>query len=184
MELTAEIARELLHYEPETGKLYWKERGPEYFKDARSMNSWNAKYANKAALSYKDRNGYMVGAIFGRLFRAHRVIYLIAYGEFPSKETDHINGDRSDNRLANLREVSESENRRNRGKYSNNTSGVTGVYWKKGANKWSAYIRTKGKPHHLGYFSFFEEAVKARKQAEIEHGFHPNHGSEREIYER
>jgi len=183
MELTAEIARELLHYEPETGKLYWKERGPEYFEDARAMNWWNSRYANKAALAYKPSDGYMTGRVFGRFFRAHRVIWLIVYGGFPNKEIDHINGDRSDNRLVNLREVNRSENARNLGKSSVNTSGVIGVNWHKNRKMWGSYITIEGKQHSLGYFDFLEEAVKARKQAEIEHGFHPNHGSERKRYE-
>lgn len=174
-----ELLRKLLRYEPETGKLFWKERSVDMFSDGKqtaehNCASWNEKYAGKEAFTAGDR-GYKQGLILGRNYKAHRVIWALVNGEWPDN-IDHINGIRDDNRIDNLRSVSQAENNRNAKRRSNNTSGVCGVHWYKRGNKWVAQIRADGNIKHLGYFTDFDDAVAARKEAEIEHGYHENHG--------
>lgn len=90
-----------------------------------------------------------------------------------------INGDRDDNRIENLRDVTGAENARNRRLQADNATGRTGVtaYPFQGQLRFVARIRVGGKLHHLGYFATVEEAAEARRAAEIKHGFHINHGS-------
>ena len=86
--------------------------------------------------SINDR-GYMTVKIINSTYMLHRVIWLWVYGEFPPHDIDHINGDRADNRLVNLRAVTRQENMKNRCLSKNNKSGTTGVYWS-GQKKWLA----------------------------------------------
>ncbi|TES59213.1 HNH endonuclease [Pseudomonas syringae pv. tomato] len=124
-----------------------------------SLNSW----------------GYVQFHFQGSYYKAHRVVWLICKGYWP-EELDHINGNRTDNRIENLREVTRQENLRNQKIRSNNTSGVMGVGWDKCNRRWTARIRYEGKNKCIGYFKTFDEAAAARKAAEIAFGYHPNHG--------
>jgi len=117
------------------------------------------------------KNGYRRVRFDGEPYQTHRIIWKLLYGEDPA-EIDHINGNRSDNRITNLRSVCHYENMRNMKKMPSNSSGVTGVFWCKDRSKWGAFIGKK----NLGRFDRFEDAVAARKQAEEEYGYHPNHG--------
>lgn len=164
-----EELNELLRYDAETGRLFWKERSASLFQTKRAANIWNAQYPGKEAFTAYNAYGYREGRIFNGLHRAHRIIWAMHFGN-ASDDIDHINGDRSDNRLSNLRAVTRSENRRNCAVRSDNSTGVTGV--KKRKYGWQAYIGT----HTIGNFKTFEDAVVARKAAEAEFGFHPNHG--------
>lgn len=92
------------------------------------------------------------------------------------KEIDHINHNRSDNRLNNLREVTHVENGHNISKKTNNTTGYTGVVYHKATGKWLAQIMINGKNKYLGLFSTIEEAVEKRKEAEKDFNFYANHG--------
>ena len=176
-----EDLRQLLRYEPETGKLFWKEREPRFCvtSDPRGpewvAKRWNKRLSGKEALTAKN-NGYRVGPILGRMVPAHRVAWALHCGEWPTGQIDHINGIRDDNRIANLRDVSAAENGRNQKAPHDNTSGVIGVGWDQARGKWKASINTRGRTHHLGRFNDFESAVKARTEAERRYGFHPNHG--------
>lgn len=169
----------LLRYEPETGKLYWLERSPALFRGAKdstaSCNTWNARYSGKPALTINEQHGYRIGAIFGKMFFAHRIIWKMMTGEDPD-EIDHINGVRSDNRWSNLRNVDTQSNRMNASMQGRNSSGVCGVAWQARTRSWRAWITARGKYIHLGRFKVFEDAVRARKKAERKYGFHPNHG--------
>lgn len=150
MTLTAEQARELFVYEPETGRLSWRS-GARAGKEAGSL------YAN----------GYRVVRIGNReRCTAGRLIWLIQTGEWPGAEIDHINRDRSDNRWSNLRDVPSKANAANRGMRAGNASGVQGVSWHKTRRRWYAHIRQDGAQKSLGYFEKFEDAVAARARAE------------------
>lgn len=171
-----ELLRQLLHYEPETGKLFWRNRSLEMFPDRRSANTWNARFAGSEAFTAVESKGYLFGSIFGAKYRAHRVIWALETGNWPVEQIDHINGARDDNRIVNLREVSNAENGRNRRRPDANTSGVVGVYWNRARGKWLTRIIIDGRQHYLGLFVDFDEAVAVRKAAEAAQGFHENHG--------
>lgn len=126
-----------------------------------------------------NQNGYCHISIDNKHYLAHRLVWLYIYGHFPNNLIDHINHNKSDNRLCNLREVTKSENERNATRSKANKSGVTGVSWQKRDKRWQAYIHAEGKEIHLGNFKCFQEAVSARKQAEAKYGFHKNHGAEK-----
>ena len=123
-----------------------------------------------------DCNGYIKVVFKKKEYLAHRLIWVYLHGKNPN-QIDHINHNRTDNSLLNLREVTNKENHRNRTKQKNNTSGATGVQWNKKSKKWAACIHEdRSKRIHLGYFCEFSEAVNARKNAEVLYGFHKNHG--------
>lgn len=175
--LTPERLRRLLECDPVTGALIWLERGREMFSCDRLWRSWNTRYAGRIAFTARHVEGYRAGCVLQKHLLAHRVIWMIVHGKIPDGyEIDHINGDRSDNRLANLRAVAPGENQKNNCAPINNTSGVVGVSWFKREGKWRARIKVRSKEMHLGLFDNFDEAVRVRKQAEKIYGFHPNHG--------
>lgn len=167
---------ELLRYETETGKLFWRARPVEMFKTTRDAAAWNTRFAEKEAFVTKLKEGYLTGIIHYRKYFAHRVIWAMVTGEWPRDQIDHKDHDRANNRFGNLRESSQSENCRNKSRQHSNKSGVTGVHWYKAGGKWAAQIAVDGKQIHLGYFTDKAEAAEARLAAEIKHGFHPNHG--------
>ena len=172
--------RVLFDYSPETGELRWRERAPSWFSAAtpwlidRACRSWNARYAGELAFGKVDQKGYFSGAVLGHQVKAHRIIFAIMTGEWPMGEIDHINGRRSDNRWANLRSVSRAENVKNAKLRRDSTTGVPGVNARDG--KWRARVGQQGKRRHLGTFSSLSAAIHARKLAEKDAGFHPNHG--------
>ena len=175
-----ETLKKLFRYEPDTGKLFWREQTPDMFEDGkysaeRKCKAWNSKYAGKEALTADDGQGYKKGIIFKVSYRAHRIIWKLVNDEEPP-QIDHIGGNRSDNRLHMLRASDSLDNSRNRKVPSWNTSGVIGVRWYKRYKKWIARINVEKVDIHLGYFDDFDEAVAARKAAEKKYGFHKNHG--------
>lgn len=178
IQVPIERLRRMLRYEPETGKLYWRERQPSDFAHtvdpAGYCTAFNSRYAGKEAFT-ASKSGYKTTTIrgFGR-FRAHRVAWAIVHGEWP-EQLDHINHDRSDNRLCNLRAANDTLNQRNRPLRKDNKLGRTGVYQTK-AGRYSAEITLAGRTKRLGTFDTVEAASAARSAAEAMHGFHPNHG--------
>jgi len=132
MTLTANRLRELLCYDPETG------------------NFSRAKTGKRAG--WLDVHGYRRVSIGGVKYYAHRLAWLYMTGEWPSNEIDHTNTDRSDNRWANLRVASSSDNKGNRRCQKNNSSGFKGVYWASHASRWRAEIKRGPKRYRLGYF--------------------------------
>lgn len=164
-----EYLRKRLRYEPETGKLFWL--------DCEEMSkSWRTRRSGKEAFTAPDGDGYRLGAIDGVLFKSHRVAYAIYHGKWPDGHIDHVNGIRSDNRIENLRDVSNQENARNQNMRRRNTSGVVGVQWDDSRKKWCAQITVSGKNIHLGRFLTFEEAVASRLAANERFGFSKRHG--------
>lgn len=159
--ITPEILRQLLRYEPSTGALYWLERPESMFSHKRYQQSWNTRYAGKQGFT-ADIGGYRYGAVLGVNLYAHRVAWALHYGDWPSDEIDHINGDKSDNSAENLREASHSENMRNRGAQANNSAGgLKGVTFDKRKGKWMSQIRLDRKTYFLGYFLSKDEAHRA-----------------------
>ena len=127
---------------------------------------------------YNHGRGYIKIEINSKAYFAHRLAFLYVTGNFPEGQVDHINQVRDDNRWCNLRDVDRVKNATNLPKYSTNTSGVTGVYWNKNCNKWDAKICINGKLKNLGLFVDKDEAIAARKAAEMTYSFHENHGAQ------
>ena len=166
--LTASKVRKLLDYEPRTGILRWRSR--------EGSAAWNGRFAGKVA-GTRARDGYWQINISYRLYAAHRLIWLHVYGRWPRDQIDHINHERSDNRLSNLRETTNRGNGQNRTLQANNSSGAAGVVWSKISQKWEARITINGRRTYIGKYKEFEDACRARRHEERKHGFHPNHGS-------
>ena len=123
--------------------------------------------------------GYLQATHKGTQVGLHRLAFTFMGEEIP-KEVDHINGDKKDNRWENLRAVSRQQNSRNHPLHSNNTTGQVGVSWCSAANKWRARITGwDKKERHLGVFADMQEAIQIRKEAEIQYGYHDNHGRKR-----
>ena len=102
-------------------------------------------------------NGYVVISINYKTYTAHRLAWLYMYGEFPKNCIDHINNNRLDNRICNLREATKQENNRNSLKSIKNKSGIKGIHWNKARNKWVAQITINYKIKTIGYtIDFFD----------------------------
>lgn len=121
------------------------------------------------AVGAKARNHYIRVSVNGREYPAHRLIWLLVHGEFPAKFIDHINGDRQDNRLCNLRLASDAENKRNVGPRSHNTSGIKGVSWDRQNHKWFAGATINGRSINLGRYTSKEDAGAAYERFAREH---------------
>lgn len=173
------ISRERLvavvDYDPETGLFTWKERPPHDFKTPQGYSVWRRKCTVGGEAGYSSGHGYLRITIDETQYYAHRLAWLYACGEWPPDGIDHINGNRSDNRLVNLRPADHTENHRNTRRFRSNTSGVMGVRLTK-YSTWQARIHHKSKLVHLGTFPTMDEAVLARKAAEASLGYHENHG--------
>ena len=149
----------------EDSRLFWREDRPlDHFSSDRYLRAWTTRFAGKEAGNIRKRDGYRVVRIthsgVERLISTHRFIWAIYHHEQPklTLEIDHLDGDRLNNHIDNLRLVTPSDNRRN-------------------SKRWS-YFRIGVKHKHLGYFDDIEEAAAVRKAASIEHGFTDRHGEE------
>jgi len=159
-ELSKKLA-ERLDYNRDTGAFVWK-------------IDVGCKIKAGTPAGHLNEDGYVQIQIDGKSYRAHRLAWLFEHGELPVM-IDHINQDKSDNSISNLRSVSHSENMRNRKLSENNTSGVGGVTWCVRAKKWVARITVGGHRKHLGYFDDINMATKVRKNAKIKYGYCLNH---------
>lgn len=164
-------------YNPKTGELSWKsERPDDHFYGEKGKKRWYTQCAGKI-IKREDRDGYCRININKKYYLSHRIVFLICKGRWPTKNIDHINGDPTDNRICNLREVSQVLNARNVGITKRNSSGVVGVCWSERTNKWRAYGVLNGNNSSLGSHENFEDAVKARKEWEESEGnFTERHG--------
>lgn len=167
---TPEVLREILRYEPESGKLYWLPRRIDLCKNERAMNSFNAQFAGKEAFTADNGDGYLCSHLTGRTLRAHRVAWAIFHGRWPANQIDHINGNRKDNRICNLRETTNAQNQRNRRPRQGCTSRYKGVGYVPKLEKWQARITdTRGKRVNLGFYKTEEEAHSAYARASEKH---------------
>jgi hypothetical protein len=145
-DLTAERLKALLHYEPETGFFVW-------------IHGTRGREIGKAA-NHKNALGYIAIRVDGTSYLAHRLAWLYVFSTWPAKNIDHIDGNRSNNAITNLRDVDQSSNVFNRhGAQSNNSHGFMGVSKKK--NKWRARIVYRGARTELGVFDSAEMAHAA-----------------------
>lgn len=165
-DLTAERVRELFDYNPDTGILTARRTGKK-------------RYAGDAvgcrAISTQGRETIVI-SIDGYLYLAHRVIWLYVHGVWPTYTIDHINCVPTDNRIDNLRDVTQLENSRNKPMSKGNKSGIVGVSWRESKKKWRAYVTVLRKQTHLGYFDNVADAISARQDAINRIGFGSMHG--------
>jgi hypothetical protein len=150
-----ELLRKLLRYEPETGKLFWLARGKH------PCASWDSRFEGKEAFTCVGNHGYRHGAVLGKSITAHRVVWAIYYGEWPPFVIDHKDGDRLNNKIANLRSATRSQNNANSKPREGGYSKYKGVTWHKLRNKWMAQIRNGPRKIHLGYFECEKQAYEA-----------------------
>lgn len=146
--VSAQRARELLTYDASTGILRWRVR--------RGRSAKPGDVAGCVA-----PNGYRHIRIDGRLFQSARLVWLVVYGEDPRQQIDHINLDRLDDRLDNLRLATNSENQANQPRGRNNRSGFKGVSWFKPSKRWRAVIRANNRQIYIGLFDDPAEAHRA-----------------------
>lgn len=158
--ITAEAVRAALSYDPDTGLFLWIKAGP--------------GVTVGAPAGHADSCGYLQIKFSQKICRVHRLAWLYVYGSWPEGQLDHINGIRTDNRIANLRKATNSENGQNRALQRNSTSKHAGVHFHKRHRKWRAQIQVNGDKKHLGYFDCIEQAIAARAKAKAEmHAFQP-----------
>jgi hypothetical protein len=134
--VAAERLRELLTYYPESGD-FVRNVAASYTRPG-TIAGWLTEY------------GYIRIRIDGENYLAHRLAFFYTHGDWPSDEIDHINGNRADNRISNLRLAATAQNAQNRRRRRDNKSGLKGV--RSNGEKWRASIRQNGRRHHLGYF--------------------------------
>ncbi len=158
------VETNFVNYDRDTGIFTWK-----------IPSNSSIKIGSEAG-SY-DKDGYLIIKINKKAYKAHRLAWKYIYGNYPIGNVDHINQNRADNRICNLRDVNHSTNMKNQKKRKDNKSGTSGVIWNSKTNRWRARITVDSKKIHLGYFGLYNEAVNARKNAEILYGFHENHGA-------
>jgi hypothetical protein len=144
--IDVETLRKLLRYEPETGKLFWLPRP----NTTAGNKRFNVRFAGKEALTADNGIGYKNGHILCHKYFAHRVIWAIYTGAWPRETIDHINGNPSDNRIANLREATQAQNVCNKSATKNGTSNFLGVSWNATRGKWRATIWERGRQKSLG----------------------------------
>ena len=135
-----------------------------------------ARYKNKNSVGTVNKDGYLQIYVYARVYLAHRLAWLYAYGEWPKDQIDHINHDKLDNRIINLREATTQDNQKNKSLSERNKSGIHGVKWYADIKKWRVQIGVDKKQLYLGCFDDKFEAACARKSAERKYGYHDNHG--------
>jgi len=172
--VSPEIVRQILRYDPAEGKLFWLPRLAELFPDGRfgserACASWNARYAHRQAFTTLHASGYLMGDIFNRKYLAHRVVWALVMGVWPTADVDHKNGVRSDNRWDNLREATRTENNRNTSSRAGSTSQYLGVSWDKDCGRWRAIISVNGTNKHIGSFPREDAAALAYDAAARKH---------------
>jgi mRNA-degrading endonuclease HigB of HigAB toxin-antitoxin module len=150
--VTQELVQHLFNYDSNTGKITWK--NPPVMKGIKGKDACSIN------------NNYHTVNIYGKNYNAHRVIWLYVHGYFPENDIDHIDRDKTNNKLENLREVSRQCNMRNVGKRVNNKSNVVGVSFIQKRIKWYANIMVNGKTYGLGEHCDYIEAVCTRLAAE------------------
>jgi hypothetical protein len=168
VEVTAEVVRNLLDYNLETGVFTWKFRDIKYCNSYMGWKVVNGRDFGKPA-GTKTPYGYREIKIFNKAYKEHRLAWLYVYGEWPQGQIDHINHIKDDNRIENLRDVTRSQNGMNQIKCNRKTSQYKGVAWHKRSNKWQARIGINGETKYLGIYELAIDASRAYDRAAIEY---------------
>lgn len=155
--LTVGRLKELFRYDPETGEF------------TRLVHASSNARAGDVIRGCKAKNGYLTIRADNKLYYAHRLAWLYVHGKWPSanEDIDHINGDRTDNRITNIRRASRTENNRNRRAANKNSqSGHIGIHFSSRHGKWIAHVTVDRKFKSLGYFDTLDQAIAARQAGE------------------
>ncbi len=177
-DIDVQLMSRFLNYNPDTGVFSWGTPNVEDFKTKAAYKAWVTR-SLKSTPGVEHNAGYLAIIIRGSSYLAHRIAWAMFHGD-TKKEIDHINGDKKDNRISNLRVVNKQENQRNSKIPKNNKSGVVGVRRYRDGIRWLSFICIDGKQKHIGIFESIDLAKEARRKAEFEYGFHPNHGNRRQ----
>jgi hypothetical protein len=151
--ITQDKLKEYFNYND--GQLIWKKQPSTHIKVGDIAGNTNNR-------------GYIQIKFLCNRFYAHRLIFFMFNGYFP-QEVDHIDGNKTNNKIENLRQATPAQNRQNRGISKNNTSGIKGVSWSKKENKWIAQCQVNKKNHFLGRYNDIELAKKAVQQFRNQH---------------
>lgn len=175
MKPSVDFLRECFEYDRESGILTWKHRPIEHFNNRRTWQACNTRWAGKVAGNINKSLGYVqVGLMLDkkkRDYNVHRIAWAMTTGTWPEKEIDHRNGNRADNRIANLRPATRAENHQNLSIHGNSSSGIVGISWCKQTHKWNAHIKVNQQKKNLGRFNTIAEAHTAYLVAKAK--FHP-----------
>jgi hypothetical protein len=152
--LTQKRLKELLQYNPDTGRFTWLQ----------PSNRFSQVRPGDPAGSLHKR-GYVHIKVDWQSYKAHRLAWLYVHGRWPEPAIDHINRDKADNRLVNLREADQLRNMQNKSIYARNTSGYTGVSPHRDTGKWVAQLQVNRRNHHIGIFETPELAALAYRRA-------------------
>jgi hypothetical protein len=142
----------LFSYDPDTGAIHWIAKGKGMIK--------------KKAAGTLLHSGYLGICVGSKRWQAHRIAWALHNGQWPKDQIDHINGIKTDNRICNLREATNSQNGKNLGLSKANKSGIKGVSFEAYTNRWKATIRVDGKSISIGRFNSIDDALIARQLAE------------------
>lgn len=155
--LTQEYLKSLFHFDSETGLFF-------------RLVSRNRKYKVGDIAGTKSFHGYIHLTIDGKVYKAHRLAWFYVHGYWPKEQIDHINGIKDDNRLCNLRKVTNAQNMQNRSQSNPNSKiGIKGIDFRK--NKYRVRIGVNYKSIFIGEFKNLEDAKTALKEALIK--YHP-----------
>lgn len=166
---TPDALRQYVDYDPEAGTLTRKAAPREIFASDKAFHA-HKTHVGKAVSVQQMPNGYGMICVLGVRMYAHRAIFAIVTGAWPEADVDHRNGNRMDNRWANLRSATRSENHQNR-----RARPTTGAYWHKKSKRWQSQITIRGVTTWLGFFDRQEDAISAYEAAKAEvHQFQPH----------
>jgi hypothetical protein len=154
--ITQEYLKSVLYYNQDTGNFVW----------IKKENSKSTRIKIGEIAGCIDNNGYRIIRISGKGYKSHRLAWLYIYGNLPFKMIDHINGNKIDNRISNLREVSNKENQLNQNRHR--LGSLPGAIFRKKSNKWQSYINLNNKFKHLGYFNTELEAHEKYKMYNLD----------------
>lgn len=160
--LTHELLTSYLKYNETKGEFTWIKRP-------------NKNIHLHTRAGTKNATGYRVISLFGKRYLEHRLAWFFVHGEMPEHEIDHINQIRDDNRISNLRQVTRSENQRNKTRKDSRVDEV-GIWWCRRRKRYIAEITLNGKKVYQKSFKDIDEAIQQRKAKALELGFHDNHG--------
>ena len=160
--MSTEYLRERLQYAPETGAFTWQAKR----EVTRHDRMFNTRFAGQTAGSLTAK-GYVTIGIDGAYYMAHKLALFYVTGEWPHGDVDHENRNKQDNRVANLRVATRSQNKGNAGPYATSKSGERGVSWYQKTQKWVAQICVDGRKKTLGYYEDIDAAKAAYRTAAV-----------------